>query len=140
MSTPQRFRFSSRGNIHTIWCVPKENYNNCDVIRQDVIRYSHADWLKRFLRNSSRRLTFCDLRRTCPHYRLAISKIRQKNFQNIARLTYKVCDAIHTCPPQVARPVYVECEQISSDLRSGEVWCGQGISRDACSNIVIVRA
>ena len=43
-------------------------------------------------------------------------------------LTYKICDAVHTCPPQIARPVYVKCEQISSDLRPGEVWCGQGIS------------
>ena len=73
VSTQQRCTFSSRGNIYAVWCVPKEN--NCDVIRQDVIRYSHADWLKRF----SGGLTFCDLR-------LAISKIQQENFQNIARL------------------------------------------------------
>ena len=78
---------------------------------------------------------FCDLRRTCPHYRLAISKIRQGNFQNIARLTYKVCEAVHTRPPQVARPVYVKCEQMSSDLRPGEVWCGQGISLSLMSGV-----
>ena len=43
-------------------------------------------------------------------------------------LTYKICDAVHTRPPWIARPVYVKCEQISSDLRPGEVWCGQGIT------------
>ena len=43
-------------------------------------------------------------------------------------MTYKICDAVHTWPPQMARPVYVKCEHISSDLHPGEVWCGQGIT------------
>ena len=28
VSTPQRCTFSSRGTIHAIWCVPKENYTS----------------------------------------------------------------------------------------------------------------
>ena len=68
--------------------------------------------------------TFCDLRRTCPHYRLAISKIRQETFQNVARL-WLIRFAMPTTPA-LHRSQDVKCEQISSDLRSGEVWCGQG--------------
>ena len=37
MSTPQRCTFSSRGNIYAIWCVPNENYNNCDEPVHTVI-------------------------------------------------------------------------------------------------------
>ena len=81
----------SREKIHAIWCVPKENYNNFDVIRQNVIRYSHADWLKRFsefvLRLATNLSTLPSSGVRCrPHCRLAISKVQQENFQNIARL------------------------------------------------------
>ena len=84
----------------------------------DVIRYPHADWLKRFSGGT------CVLRLATSDFydsTVEFSKYRKT-------LTYKVCDAVHTCPPQIARPVYVKCEQISSDLRPGEVWCGQGIT------------
>ena len=80
--TRARYLFVNKGHVALTYVVSQnvrpaqnENYNNCDVIRQDVIRYSHGDWLKRF----SVGLTFRDLR-------LAISKIQQENFQNIARL------------------------------------------------------
>jgi len=127
VSTPQRWSFSSRGNIYAIWCVPKENYN----IRQDIIRYSHADRVKRFLeflhgayvlRLATNLSTLPSSGVRCrPHCRLAISKIQQENFQNIARL----------CLMKFARPSTpaVKCQQISPGLRPGEVGCGQGITK-----------
>ena len=41
-------------------------------------------------------------------------------------LTYKACEAVHTRPPQVARPVYVKCQQMSPGATSwrGMVWTG----------------
>ena len=107
MSTPQRFTFSSRGNIHAIWCVPKENYNNCDVNR-----YSHADLAEAFHvipRGDLRLLRFATNLSTLPindfyHSTGECSKYRKS-------LTYKVCDAVHTCPPQIARPVYVNASK-----------------------------
>ena len=51
--------------------------------------------------------------------------IQQENFQNIARLTYKVCEAVHSRPPQVARPPYTSnVSKCLRGLRRGEVWCG----------------
>ena len=38
---------------------------------EEVIRYSHADWLKRFS-EYLQGTYICDLRPTCPHYRLAV--------------------------------------------------------------------
>ena len=62
----------------------------------DVIRHSYADWLKHFsefhwgtyvLRLATNLSTLPSSGARCrPHCRLAISKIQQENFQNIARL------------------------------------------------------
>ena len=68
VSTPEICTFSSRGNIHAIWCVPKKNYNYC--VNSSFDTPTLFDW--NVLQNSSRGFTFRDLRRTCPHYHLAV--------------------------------------------------------------------
>ena len=63
------------------------------IVTSYVIRYSHADWLKLFfggtyvLRLVTNPSTLPSSGVRCrPHCRLAISKIQQENFHNIARL------------------------------------------------------
>ena len=107
----------------TLFCV-KTSFDTCTLIGWSIFR------------NSSRGLTFCDLQWTCPHYCLVVYdaapsssdfKDSTGEFSKYRKtLTHKFCKAIHTRPPQVARPIYVS--KCLWGLRPGEVWCGQGIS------------
>ena len=64
-----------------------------------------------------------------PHYRLAISKIQQENFQNIARLWLIMFASPSTPALQRSQGLYtsnvIKCLR---GLRPGEVLCGQGLT------------
>ena len=108
VSTPQRFTFSSRENIHA----PSDVYQRktTTIVTSYVKRHSIlARWLAEAFHvipwGDLRLLRFATNLSTLPINDFYDSTGERSKYRK--SLTYKVCDAVHTRPPHIARPVYV---------------------------------
>ena len=107
LSTPQIFTFSSRGRytpsgvyqrktttIVTLYV--KTSFDTCTLIGPDAFYVIPRGDLRLATCDEPVHITDYDFKDSTGEF----SKYRKT-------LTYKVCDAVHTCPPQIARPIYV---------------------------------